>query len=117
MIIVSEITKGIYTVAHKTALEFGLKTIFILAGGLQRVYPIENKNMVEEILKKGELVSEFPLGVKPLIRNFPTQNRVISGLSLGIVVPKAHKKVVQKSRPYFLSQAGKILLHVQVLIV
>ena len=48
---------------------------------LQHIYPTENKKLAEEILKNGALVSEFPLGVKPLARNFPIRNRVISGLS------------------------------------
>ena len=51
MIIVSGLAKGIDTVAHETALEFGLKTISVLAGGLQHIYPPENKNLAEEILK------------------------------------------------------------------
>ena len=92
MIIVSKLAKGIDTVAHETALEFGLKTISILAVGLQHIYPPEIKQLAEEILKNGALVSEFPLGVKPLARNFPIRNRVISGLSMGIVVTEAHKK-------------------------
>ncbi len=92
MIIVSGLAKGIDTVAHETALECGLKTIAVLAGGLQHIYPPENKNLAAEILKNGALVSEFPLGVKPLARNFPIRNRVISGLSIGIVVTEARKK-------------------------
>jgi len=96
MIIVSGLAKGIDTVAHETALEFGLKTISILAGGLQHIYPPENKKLAEEILKNGALVSEFPLGVKPLARNFPIRNRVISGLSMGIVVTEARKKSGEK---------------------
>ena len=92
MIIVSGLAKGIDTVAHETALEFGLKTIAVLAGGLQHIYPPENKILAAEILKNGALVSEFPLGVKPLARNFPIRNRVISGLSMGIVVTEARKK-------------------------
>jgi DNA processing protein len=89
---VSGLAKGIDTVAHETALECGLKTIAVLAGGLQHIYPPENKNLAAEILKNGALVSEFPLGVKPLARNFPIRNRVISGLSIGIVVTEARKK-------------------------
>lgn len=92
MIIVSGLAKGIDTVAHETALECGLKTIAVLAGGLQHIYPPENKTLAAEILKNGALVSEFPLGVKPLARNFPIRNRVISGLSMGIVVTEAREK-------------------------
>lgn len=97
MIIVSGLAKGIDTVAHETALEFGLKTISVLAGGLQHIYPPENKKLAEEILKNGALVSEFPLGVKPLARNFPIRNRVINGLSMGIVVTEVRKKKWRKN--------------------
>ena len=92
MIIVSGLAKGIDTVAHERALKCGLKTIAILADGLQHIYPPENKTLAAEILKNGALVSEFPLDVKPLARNFPIQNRVISGLSVGIVETEALKK-------------------------
>ncbi len=92
IIIASELAKGIDTVAHETALEFGLKTISILAGGLQHIYFPENKKLAEEILKNGALVSEFPLDIKPLARNFPIRNRVISGLSMRIVVTEARKQ-------------------------
>ena len=92
MIIVSGPAKGIDTVVHETAFECGLKSIVVLAGGLQHIYPPENKTLAAEILKNGALVSEFPLGVKPLARNLPIRNRVISGLSMGIVVTEASKK-------------------------
>ena len=78
--------------AHETALECGLKNIAVLAGGLQHIYPPENKTLAAEILKNGALVSEFLLVVKPLARNFPIRNRVISGLSMRIELTEARKK-------------------------
>ena len=70
IIIVSGLAKGIDTVAHQTALECGLKTIAVLAGGLKHIYPPENEKLAEEITNNGALVSEFPLCVKPLAMNF-----------------------------------------------
>ena len=78
--------------AHETALACGLKNIAVLAGVLQHIYPPENKTLAAYILKHAVLVSEFTLGVKPLARNFPIRNRVISGLSMGMVVTEARKK-------------------------
>ena len=88
----SGLAKGIDTVAHETALEFGLKSIAVLAGGLQNIYPPENKTLAVSILKNVALVSEFPLGVKPLARNFPIQYCVISSFLMGIIVTEARKK-------------------------
>ena len=63
----SGLAKGIDLVAHETALECGLKTIAVFAGGLQHIIPPENKILTAEILKKGALISEFPLGVNLLL--------------------------------------------------
>ena len=91
-VIVSGLARGIDTTAHEAALEHNLKTVAVLAGGLQHLYPPENQSLAEAIKAKGALISEFPLAVRPLARNFPIRNRVISGLSMGIVVTEARKK-------------------------
>jgi len=69
-----------------------LKTIAVLAGGLNHLYPPENKLLAERIQEEGALITEFPMAVKHLAKHFPIRNRVISGLSLGVVVTEARLK-------------------------
>lgn len=91
--IVSGLAKGIDAVAHKGAILAGEKTIAILGNGLDMVYPTENLQLANEILKSGgAIVSEYPLGEKPNKRNFPERNRIVSGMSKGIVVVEAKEK-------------------------
>ena len=110
MIIVSGLAKGIDTVAHKAALECGLKSSAVLAGGLQHIYPPENKILDVEILIHGTLVSEFPLGVKPLARNFPIQYCVISSFLMGIIVTEARKKSGAKITAAFALEQNREVL-------
>ena len=83
-------------------MECGLKTIAVLAGGLQYIYPPENKILATEILKHGALVPEFHIGVK-----FTIQNRVISGLSMGIIVTEARSKRGAKIRAAFVLEQNR----------
>lgn len=87
MTIVSGLARGIDTVAHQTALKMGGRTLAVLAGGLDKIYPPENQRLAQEISKgQGALISEYPPGFPLNKGHFPARNRLIAGLSLGVLV-------------------------------
>ncbi len=92
IIVTSGLAYGIDTAAHLGALEGNTGTIAVLGGGMDCIYPKANTKLVEKIIDYGLLISEFPMKTWPLPYHFPRRNRIISGLSLGVLVVEASVK-------------------------
>jgi DNA processing protein len=110
--IVSGLAKGIDSHAHIGAINGKGKTIAILGCGIDIIYPPENKDLYKKIIKNGAIISEYIVGTKPASGNFPARNRIISGISQGVIVVEAKKKSGSMITTDFALEQGKELYSV-----
>ena len=110
--VVSGLARGVDSAAHRGALEGGGLTIAVFGCGVDVIYPAEHRELAERICERGALVSEFPAGTPPRKEHFPQRNRIISGLSLGVVIVEAAEKSGSLITADFAMEQGRTVLAV-----
>ncbi len=92
LVVISGLAQGVDSAAHSAIVDIDAKTIAVMGTGLDRIYPVQHKQLANKILEHGCWVSEYYPGVQPIAANFPRRNRIISGLSLGVLIVEARRK-------------------------
>jgi DNA processing protein len=87
--VVSGLARGVDAIAHQTALKAGGRTLAVLGSGVDKIYPPEHRQLAQQMMGQGSIVSDYAPGTPPDASNFPPRNRIISGLSLAVVVVEA----------------------------
>jgi DNA processing protein len=105
--VVSGLAKGVDSAAHKTALRAGGRSIAVLGSGVDNIYPAENRKLAEELIQQGAVISDYPLGTPPEAKNFPPRNRLISGLSIAVVIIEAGEKSGALITANFAAEQGR----------
>jgi len=110
---ISGLAKGIDSISQKVTVDEKGKTIAVIGSGLDIIYPYENINLANNIIKTGgAIISEYPLGTKPQKLNFPARNRIISGIASGVIVIEAKKKSGTMTTVDFALEQGKTVFAV-----
>ncbi|NIM92345.1 MAG: DNA-protecting protein DprA [Anaerolineales bacterium] len=105
--VISGMARGIDGIAHRGALAAGGRTIAVLGSGFDHIYPPEHRNLAQEISKRGAVITDYSLGTAPEARNFPVRNRLISGLSLVVVIVEAGETSGALITAHFAAEQGR----------